>query len=218
MKTAVLGPSAAVTPNQTFLANTGKKIPPIAAPMYLTAYASVVTGQSASAIKPLSRLVEADPALADVHNALALALFTADPNDHALALEHADIALALAPDVPQFTVTRVLTDRKQWKIAADGTARLTAAAARSLKQAANVLATMRSNAKKLGELMSAIEQSGGDAEYPFILPGYATLIENPKLGFTRPSDKAFAPAQKAIEQKIIALRQRMIAGQDGTAN
>ena len=218
MKTAVLGPSTADTPNRTFLANTGKKIPPIAAPMYLTAYASVVTGQSASAIKPLNHLAAADPALADVHNALALALFTADPNDHALALEHADIALALAPDVPQFAVTRVLTDRKQWKIAADGTARLTAAAARSLTEAANALVTMRSNARKLGKLLSAIEQSGGDAEYPFVLPGYTTLIKNPKLGFTRPSDKAFGTAQKAIEQKIIALRQRMIASQGGTAN
>ena len=218
MKTAALAPSAAVTPKQTFMANTGKKIPPIAAPMYLTAYASVVTGRSANAIKPLRHLVEADPALADVHNALALALFTADPNDDALALEHADIALALAPDVPQFAVTRVLTDRKQWKIAADGTARLTAAAARSLKKTANVLVTMRSNARKLGKLLSAIEQSGGDAEYPFVLPGYTTLIKNPKLGFTRPSDKAFRTAQKAIEQKIIALRQRMIAGEEGVAN
>ena len=218
MKTAALAPSAAVTPKQTFMANTGKKIPPIAAPMYLTAYASVVTGRSANAIKPLRHLVEADPALADVHNALALALFTADTNDDALALEHADIALALAPDVPQFAVTRVLTDRKQWKIAADGTARLTAAAARSLKKTANVLVTMRSNARKLGKLLSAIEQSGGDAEYPFVLPGYTTLIKNPKLGFTRPSDKAFRTAQKAIEQKIIALRQRMIAGEEGVAN
>ena len=218
MKTAALAPSAAVTPKQTFMANTGKKIPPIAAPMYLTAYASVVTGRSANAIKPLRHLVEADPALADVHNALALALCTADPNDDALALEHADIALALAPDVPQFAVTRVLTDRKQWKIAADGTARLTAAAARSLKKTANVLVTMRSNARKLGKLLSAIEQSGGDAEYPFVLPGYTTLIKNPKLGFTRPSDKAFRTAQKAIEQKIIALRQRMIAGEEGVAN
>ncbi len=218
MKTAALGPSMVSTPAQTFLANIGKKIPPIAAPMYLTAYASVVTGQSASAIRPLSRLVEADPALADVHNALALALFTADPNDHALALEHADIALALAPDVPQFTVTRVLTDRKQWKIAADGAARLTAAAARSLKQAADVLVTMRSNAKKLGKLLAEIERGGGDAEYPFVFPGYATLIKNPKLGFTRPSDKAFGTAQRAIEQKVIALRQRMIASQGGTAN
>ena len=218
MKTAALAPSAAVTPKQTFMANTGKKIPPIAAPMYLTAYASVVTGRSANAIKPLRHLVEADPALADVHNAFALALFTADPNDDALALEHADIALALAPDVPQFAVTRVLTDRKQWKIAADGTARLTAAAARSLKKAANVLVTMRSNARKLGKLLSAIEQSGGDAEYPFVLPGYTTLIKNPKLDFTRPSDKAFRTAQKAIEQKIIALRQRMIAGEEGVAN
>ena len=125
---------------------------------------------------------------------------------------------ARAPDMPQFTVTRVLTDRKQWKIAADGTARLTAAAARSLKEAATVLATMRSNAKKLGKLLSGIEPGGGDAEYPFVMPGYATLIQNPKLGFTRPTDKDFASAQKSIEQKIIALRQKMIAGQDGTAN
>ncbi len=196
-----------------------KPVPhPIAAPMYLIAYASVVTGQSASAIKPLNHLAAADPALADVHNALALALFTADPNDHALALEHADAALALAPDLPQFAVTRVLTDRKQWKIAADGTARLTAAAARNLTEAANVLVTMRSNARKLGKLLSAIEQSGGDAEYPFVLPGYTTLIKNPELGFTRPSDKAIGTAQKAIEQKIFALRQRMIASQGGTAN
>ena len=218
IKTAVLGPSTADTPDKTFLTNTGKKIPLIAEPMYLTAYASVVTGQSASAIKPLNRLAEADPALADVHNALALALFTARPNDHALALEHADIALALAPDVPQFTVTRVLTDRKQWKIAADGTARITAAAARRLKEAAGVLLTLRSNAKKLGKLLAKIEKSGGDAEYPFVFPDYATLIKNPKLAFTRPDDKAFATAQKAIEQKILALRKKMIAGEEGAAN
>ncbi len=77
---------------------------------------------------------------------------------------------------------------------------------------------MRSNARKLGKILSAIEQSGGDAEYPFVLPGYTTLIKNPKLGFTRPSDKAFGIAQKAIEQKIFALRQRMIAGEEGVAN
>jgi len=126
LKTAALE-APSVAPEQAFLQNTGKKIPPIAAPMYLTAYASVVTGQAASAIKPLSHLAEADPALADVHNALALALFTADPDDHLLALEHADIALALAPAVPQFVVTRVLTDRKQWKIAKvdDYTVRIT---------------------------------------------------------------------------------------------
>ena len=97
-----------------------KKIPPIAGPMYLTAYASVVTGQSKNAVKPLSYLAVADPSIADVQNALALALFTTDPSKHAIAHAHAKKAVGMAPDVPQFTYTMVLTDTKQWKISGDG--------------------------------------------------------------------------------------------------
>ncbi len=65
-----------------------KKIPPIAGPMYLTAYASVVTGQSKNAVKPLSYLAVADPSIADVLNALAVALFATDPIKHAIANSH----------------------------------------------------------------------------------------------------------------------------------
>ena len=93
-----------------------KKIPPIAGPMYLTAYASVVTGQSKNAVKPLSYFAVADPSIADVQNALALALFTTDPSKHAIAHSHAKKAVGMAPDVPQFIYTLVLTDAKQWKV------------------------------------------------------------------------------------------------------
>ena len=50
-----------------------KKMPPVAEPMYLSAYANMVTRNSANAIKPLTHLVGADPTMAGFRNALALA-------------------------------------------------------------------------------------------------------------------------------------------------
>ena len=102
-----------------------KKFPEIAAPMYLSAYASMVTRKPHTAVKPLSHLVAADPDLADVRNALALALIASDPNSFDTALGHAKRAVELAPDVPQFVVTYILTDRSQWKFGPDGKAYLT---------------------------------------------------------------------------------------------
>ncbi len=72
---------------------------------------------------------------------------------------------------------------------------------------------MRSNARKLGKLLAKIEERGGEREFPFVFAGYAKLIKSPKLGFTRPDEKAFDNAQKAIEKKIIALRQKMAAAE-----
>jgi hypothetical protein len=188
-----------------------KKIPPIAGPMYLTAYASVVTGQSKNAVKPLSYLAVADPSIADVQNALALALFTTDPSKHAIAHAHAKKAVGMAPDVPQFTYTMVLTDTKQWKISGDGTARLTREAAKVLLEVSKKLKKGKSNEKKLGKLLAKIEESGGDPNFPYVLPKYQKLIKSPKLAFTRPSKAVFARAQKAIEQKVFTLKDRLKA-------
>jgi len=165
-----------------------KKIPPIAGPMYLTAYASVVTGQSKNAVKPLSYLAIADPSIADVQNALALALFATDPSKHAIAHAHAKKAVEMAPDVPQFAYTLVLTDAKQWKIAGDGTARLTREAAKILLEVSKKLKKGKSNEKKLGKILAKIEESGGDPSFPYVLPNYKKLIKSPKLAFTRPSE------------------------------
>ena len=81
-------------------AQAAKKLPPIAEPMYLSAFASVITGRAADAVGPLSHLATVDPAMADVHNALALAIFTAHPDQHQRAFVHATRAVTLAPDAP----------------------------------------------------------------------------------------------------------------------
>lgn len=51
-------------------ADAAKKAPPIAEPMYLEAYANMVTRKPGKAIKPLTHLVAADPGMADIQNAL----------------------------------------------------------------------------------------------------------------------------------------------------
>ena len=77
------------------------KVPPVAEPMYLSAHASLITGRPAKAVTPLTHLVNADPSFADVQNALAVAIFSAYPEQRARALEHARKAVELAPEVPQ---------------------------------------------------------------------------------------------------------------------
>jgi len=183
-------------------AHAAKNIPPIAEPMYLSAYASVITGRAGDAVRPLRHLASVDPTLADVQNALALAIFTATPGRHRLAFSHAGRAVALAPDVPQFVVTYVLTDRRNWRLESDGTARLTRTAVRKLRAAASKLVKLRSNARALGALLATVEETGEDAEFPFVLHGYAQLVANPRLAFTRPSERSFASAQQAIAKAV----------------
>ncbi len=179
-----------------------RNIPPIAEPMYLSAYASVITGRAGDAVRPLNHLASVDPTLADVQNALALAIFTANPGRHRLAFAHAERAVELAPDVPQFVVTYVLTDRRNWRLESDGTARLTRTAVRKLRAAASKLVKLRSNARTLGALLATFEETGEDAEFPFVFHGYAQLVANPRLAFTRPSERSFASAQQALAKAI----------------
>jgi len=193
------------------LAQDAKKIPSIAEPMYLSAYASVIVGQADNAVRPLRHLSTADPMMADVHNALALALFTADREEHALAFAHAERAVELAPDVPQFVVTHVFTDSRQWMIEANGTARLTRAAALRLSTASESLLEMRSNARTLGKILATLEETGENPDFPFVLPDYAKLLAEPRLAFTRPAEKAFAQAQKVIAEQLAEMRKELTA-------
>ena len=186
-----------------------KKAPPIAQPMYLEAYTNMVFRKSFQAIRPLTHLVAADPNLADVQNALALALFVGQPDQLERAHAYAKNAVALAPNVPQFIFTRVLTDGTQWKIEADGTARLTREAAESLIDVAEALLDMSGNAEKLGKLLRSIEQSGSDVAFPYVFGGYKKLLKKPSLALTRPSDREFDVAQKALVDKIFNLRKKL---------
>ncbi len=104
--------------------------------------------------------------------------------------------------MPQFVVTYVLTDRRNWRLESDGTARLTRAAVRKLSTAGSELVKLRSNARILGALLATFEETGDNAEFPFVLHGYAQLVANPRLAFTRPSERSFASAQQAIAQKV----------------
>ena len=192
-------------------AHAAKKLPPIAEPMYLSAFASVITGRPDDAVGPLSHLASADPTMADVHNALALAIFTARPDQHQLAFVHATRAVALAPDMPKFTVTRVLTDRRNWLIEADGTARLTRGAALMLRAAATVLMTMGERGRDFGRLLATTEAPRANADFPYMLPGYAALVANPRLAFTRPNQASFATAQKVIVQNVADMRTQRVA-------
>jgi len=186
-----------------------KKAPPIAQPMYLEAYTNMVFRKSAQAIKPLTHLVAADPNLADLQNALAIALFVGAPDQRDQAHAYASKAAELEPRVPQFIVTKVLTDASQWKIESDGTARLTREAAAILSEAAEDLLDMSGNAKKLGKLLESIEESGGDANFPFVFGKYKKFLKKPSLALTRPSDKEFDVAQKALVDKIFNLRKKL---------
>ena len=188
-----------------------KKAPPIAEPMYLSDYANMVTRNFGGAIKPLTHLVGADPTMAGFRNALALALFTAHPEEHEAALQHAKKAMALKPKVPQFVVTYILTDRSQWKVEADGTARLTRTAALQLAEVTEKLLDMSGNAKKLGRLLDSLEETGGDPDFPFVLVDYKKLIAKPSLVLTRPDADEFAIAQKAIVERISNLKKKLNA-------
>ena len=192
---------------QTALA--AKKAPPIAQPMYLEAYTNMVFRKSAQAIKPLTHLVAADPELADLKNALALALFVGQPNQRDKAFMYASQAAALAPDVPQFLVTKVLTDGNQWKIESDGTARLTSEAAGILIDMADRLLDMSGNAKKLGKLLRSIKMSEGDPTFPYVFGQYKKLLKKPSLALTRPKDNEFDVAQKSLVDKIFNLKKKL---------
>ena len=186
-----------------------KKAPPIAQPMYLEAYTNMVFRKSSKAIKPLTHLVAADPNLPDLQNALALALFISEPDQLDQAHVYASRAAEMAPKVPQFIVTKVLTDSSLWKIESDGTARLTREAAAILSKVAEELLDMSGNAKKLGKILGSIEESGGDADFPFIFVKYKKFLKKPSLALTRPSEKEFDVAQKALIDKIINLRKKL---------
>ncbi len=199
--------SGAIAPR----AHAAKKLPPIAEPMYLSAFANVITGHPNAAVRTLNHLAIVDPTMAVVHNALALALFTAEPGDHQRALVHAMRAVALAPDVPQFVVTRVLTDRRNWHIDANGTARLTRGAALMLRASATVLMTGGERERDLGRLLDTTEAPQANSDFPFVLPGYAALVANPKLAFTRPNKTSFVAAQKAIARNVAEIRGNHVA-------
>ena len=186
------------------------EIPPIAAPMYDSAFASLITGHPSRAVTVLQHLARADPEMADVQNALALALFSSNPSDdQGLALEHARRAVALAPGVPQFVVTSILTDRRQWRIDPDGTARLTHAALK-LTQAASELARMKGkNAKKLARILGVLKKTGADPNYPFEMDDYAKLVANSRLALTRPDRNAFGRAQESLVEKVLELRKKL---------
>jgi hypothetical protein len=186
-----------------------KKAPPIAEPMYLSAYANLVTHNPYSAIKPLTHLVAADPAMAAFHNALALALISANHDEHEAAFQHAEEAVILATNVPQFMVTYVYTDRSQWKIELDGTARLTRVAASWLQTAGDKLMDMSGNAKKLGRLLGSLVEDDGDPDFPFVLEDYKKLVRKPSLALTRPDRDEFAIAQKAIVERIAELKRKL---------
>ena len=192
-------------------AQAAKNIPPIAEPMYLSAYASVITGRAGDAVRPLRHLAVVDPTLADVQNALALAIFTATPDKHQRAFAHAGRAVELAPDVPQFVVTYVLTDRRNWLIEADGTARLTRGAALMLRAAATVLMTTGERGSDFGRLLATTEAPRANPDFPYTLPGYAALVANPRLAFTRPNGASFATAQKAIVRNVADKRAQRVA-------
>ena len=147
--------------------------------MYLEAYVNMVFRKSDLAIKPLTHLVDADPNLPDTHNALAVALLVARPEQHKLAFQYAERALALDPTVPQFVVTHVLTDRPQWKIEANGTARMSTYALKRLLAIRHHLIDMFGNAKKLGKLLYSIEKRDDDPEFPFVLIEYMKLMKKP---------------------------------------
>ena len=184
------------------------KLPPIAQPMYLEAYTNMVFRKSAQAIKPLTHLVTADPNLAAVQNALALAVFIGQPDQREKAHAYAKRALELAPNVPQFAVTEVLTDGSQWKIES-GKARLTREAAETLMKAKEILLDMKGNAKKLGKLLRSIKEKGGDPAFPFVFGKYKKLLKKPSLALTRPREKEFDIAQKALVEKIANLRKKL---------
>ena len=194
----------------------GKAAPPIAEPMYLSAYANIVTHNPAGAVKSLTRLVGFDPALPHYRNALALALMAADPGNHKTAFEHARMAVALAPQVPQFAVTYVFTDRDQWKIEANGTARLTRTAALWLQVAGDELVHMPGNARRLGRLLESLEETGDDPAFPFVLEDYEELRRKPSLALTRPLNEEYALAQKAIVEWITTTKA-VLADQEKAA-
>ena len=185
------------------------KAPPIAQPMYLEAYTNMVFRKSAQAIKPLTHLVAADPELADLKNALALALFVGKPDQRDKAFMYASQAAALAPEVPQFLFTKVLTDGSQWKIESDGTARLTSEAAAILIDVADRLLDMSGNAKKLGKLLRSVKKSEGDPAFPYVFGNYKKLLKKPSLALTRPKDKEFDVAQKSLVEKIFNLKKKL---------
>lgn len=184
-----------------------KKAPPIALPMYLEAYTSIIFRKSAQAIKPLTYLVEADPHFADFQNALALALFVVWPEQREHAAQHAEKALTLAPNVPQFIVTHVLTNRSLWKFEADGTARMNSLAAERLLAVRHHLRDMSGNASQLGKLLYSIIRDDDDPDYPFVFTEYYTLLKNPRRALTRPNDEDFDFAQRAMVDNIYAQRQ-----------
>lgn len=187
---------------------TVKKAPPIAQPMYLEAFVKMLFRKPAEAIKPLTYLVEADPHFSHFQNALAVALIVARPEQHEHAYQHAARALALDPTVPQFVVTYVLTDSAQWKIEADGTARISAFAAERLLAVRHQLRDMSRNAKKLAKLLDTIREDGVDPDFPFVFDDYKKLMKRPSLALARPPEEDFDIAQRKLVERIRALMRQ----------
>ena len=80
-----------------------------------------------------------------------------------------------------------------------------------LSTASESLLEMRSNARTLGKILATIEETGENPDFPFVLPGYAKLVANPRLAFTRPAEKAFAQAQKVMATQLAEMRKELNA-------
>ena len=68
---------------------------------------------------------------------------------------------------------------------------------------------MSGNAKKLGKVLRSIEETGGDPDFPFVFADYEKFMKKPSLALTRPKSDEFSIAQKAIEEKVAALRNKL---------
>ncbi len=80
-----------------------------------------------------------------------------------------------------------------------------------LRAAATVLMTTGERGRNFGRLLATTEAPQANTDFPYMLAGYAVLVANPRLAFTRPNEASFATAQKAIVRNVADARARRVA-------
>lgn len=175
-----------------------------AASMYRDALARLSFDQPESAVEPLLYLSRADPDLADIQNATAVALYLTRSNRHRRIVELSEHAVELQPDNPVFHVVRVIVDPNRSRQMPDGTLLLNAEAANEIVAAEDVLAQGSPNMRALAQILSSATKSE-DPQYPYVLTRFDRLRDSSGLLFTTPDTKSFGRIEDKISARIAQL-------------
>jgi len=177
--------------------------------MFQNVVARMVFGEHQSVVEPLYFMAEQGPDLADVQNALAVAIYFGLGSTRHRAHYYSSLAITLEPEKPEFRVVYILSDKNHSHLSRDGHLFLTSNAVHEFRFLAEQLTQGSANQRLLAELLNTISRSDLYAEYPFQLEGFDRLVANQLLLVPAAERSRFDTLEEAIETRIHTLKTQV---------